>query len=151
MFLFARKTGSMMAVSLAFVFAAVQNTLTFFSALEDLSFLTAFNDSRTFAALTRDCSPFEVTGFAPSFMTKLGAGMRTVRSSLSSTKLTTRMGLNVSFILRFLELTAKTVVLGHGFVELILTLGTTPSEEDFVLVLVFVNVQDPGLDTFQVH
>ena len=141
----------MMAVSFALVFAAVECAFAFFSTLKDLSLFTALDDSGAFPALTRDSSSFKVAGFALSFMTKLGTGMRTVRSSFSSTNLTARMGLDISFILRFFELATKTVVLGHGFVELILALGTTPSEEDFVLIFVFADVEDPGLDTFQMH
>jgi hypothetical protein len=141
----------MMAVSFALVFAAVEDTLALFSALEDLSLLTAFDDSRTFATLTRDGGSFEVTRFTLSFMTELGTGVGTVRPSFSSAYLTARMGLNVSFILRLLELATKTVVLGHGFVELKLALGTTPSEEDFVLIFIFVNIKNPGFDTFKVH
>lgn len=84
-------------------------------------------------------------------MTELGTGMRTVGSPFPSTDLSTRMGVNISFILRLFELTTETVVLGHDFIKLELTLGTAPSVKDLVFVFIFVDVEDPGLDTFQVH
>lgn len=89
--------------------------------------------------------------FAFSFMTKLGARMRAVRSSFPPTNLSTWMGFNVSFILWVLEFSAITVIFGHCFVVFKLALRATPREDDFTFVFVSVDVKNPSLDTFQVH
>ena len=140
-----------MAVSLALVFATVENTLASFTALEDLSLFTALYNSRALSTLAAHQSSFMLTWFALAFMTQLGTRMRTEGSSLSTTNLTTRMWLNLSFILWILELATITVILGHNLIILELTLRTAPSKQDLVLILIPVDIQDPCLDAVQMH
>lgn len=52
MLLLARQTSTMMAISLAFVLTAVQDSFAFLTALENLSFFWTFHDSRAFSTLT---------------------------------------------------------------------------------------------------
>lgn len=89
--------------------------------------------------------------FAFAFVAELGAGVRAVGSSFSATDLSTRMGLDISFVLGVFKLPAEAVVFGHDFVELEFALGTSPGEDDLVFVLVLVDVENPSLDAFQVH
>jgi hypothetical protein len=73
-------------------------------------------------------------------MAELRARVRAVRASLSATDLATRVGLDVSFVFWVLEFTAITKILGHYFVKFVLTLGTAPSEKDFIFILVPIDI-----------
>lgn len=91
------------------------------------------------------------TRFAFTLVTKLGTRMRAIGSPFSTTYLSTGMGLNISFVLRLFKFSTETIVFGHKFVEFELALGTGPCEDDFVFVLVFVDIENPGFDAFKVH
>lgn len=141
----------MMAVSLAFVFETIEFSLTFFTALEHLPLLTAFDDSRTFSTFASHQSPLMLTRFAPALMTELRTRMRTIRPSFSSTNLPTRMWLDISLIFRVLELSTITVVFRQSVIELKLALWTAPCENDLIFLFVSVDVENPSFDAFQMH
>jgi hypothetical protein len=61
------------------------------------------------------------------------------------------MWLKISVILRIFKLTAVAIILWHGIIILKLALGTGPCKNNFILVFVFVYIQNPRLYALQVH
>lgn len=151
MFLLARETDSVVTIAFTFVLTTIENSLAFFAALENLSLFTALDRSRAFPTLTSHKGAFMFARLALPFMTKLRTRMGTMRSSFPSTDLSARMWLNVSFIFWILKFATIAVVLRHNFIILKLALRAAPCVQDLVLILVSVDIQNPCLDTFQMH
>lgn len=140
-----------MAISFTFMFGTVENSFTFFTTLEYLPFFTTFHNSCTFSTLTSNKSSLVLTGFTLSLMTELRTRMRTIWASFSPTNLSTRMRFNISFVFRIFEFSTITIILWHGFIILKLALRTAPGKYDLIFLFVSINIQNPGLNTFQVH